>query len=461
MAKKRLYAVVDLETTGGLPKRDKITEVAIILFDGKEIVEEYQSLVNPERSIPPSISRITGITNDMVAEAPKFYEIAKRVIELTEGAIFVAHNVRFDYQFLSYEFRSLGYTFTRRNLCTVRLSRKAFPLIKSYSLGNLIRYFNIKVEHRHRAFDDAKATTILLKKIFDQQASGEGVDALVDKSLQLTKLPKALKLEDVEVLPEECGVYYFRDAKGFVIYIGKSINIKKRVKQHFSKQTKKTDKLFQKVADISYEITGSELASLLKESKEIKDVQPEINKIQKTKLYNYAIEKSSDKSGYAKYKIVKGDKTTNPLSYYGSRKSALNHIEQIGESFMLCHKINGIDKSKNTCFAYEVQKCAGACIGEELPYDYNERFEESLVLVNRLFEENFLLLEEGRSPTEKAVFLVEDGHYRGFGYVDGADVAYGIEELKEAVKYTPLNPEADLILRNYMWSHVGLEQIHF
>jgi len=145
--KKRLYAVVDLETTGGLPKRDKITEIAIILFDGKEIVEEYQSLVNPERSIPPSITRVTGITNDMVAEAPKFYEIAKKVIEMTEGAIFVAHNVRFDYQFLRYEFRSLGYTFTRRNLCTVRLSRKAFPQIKSYSLGNLIRYFHIKVEH--------------------------------------------------------------------------------------------------------------------------------------------------------------------------------------------------------------------------------------------------------------------------------------------------------------------------
>ena len=461
MTKKRLYAVVDLETTGGLPKRDKITEVAIILFDGQDIIEEYQSLINPERSIPPSISRITGISNEMVAEAPKFYEVAKKVIEMTEGAIFVAHNVRFDYQFLRYEFRSLGYTFTRRNLCTVRLSRKAFPRIKSYSLGNLIRYFNIKVVHRHRAYDDAKATTILLRKIFERQESEEGVEALVNNSLQLTKLPKALTLEDIAVLPEECGVYYFTDAKGFVIYIGKSINIKKRIKQHFSKQTKKTDKLFQKVADISYEITGSELASLLKESKEIKDVQPEINKIQKTKLYTYAIEKSSDKSGYFKYKIVKGDKATNPLSYYGSRKTALNHIEQIGMTYLLCHKINGIDKSKNTCFAYELMKCAGACIGEEPSHEYNERFNESLVLVNRLFEENFILLEEGRSINERAVFLVEDGHYRGYGYVDGEDMGYGIEELKEAIKYESLNPEADLILRNYMWSTEGLEVIHF
>ena len=128
---------------------------------------------------------------------------------------------------------------------------------------------------------------------------------------------------------------------------------------------------------------------------------------------------------------------------------------------MLCHKINGIDKSKNTCFAYEVMKCAGACIGEELPHEYNERFNESLILVNRLFEENFILLEEGRSSSESAVFLVEDGHYRGFGYVDGEDVGYGIEELKETIKYEPLNPEADLILRNYMWSTSGLEVIHY
>jgi len=461
VAKERLYAIVDLETTGGLPKRDKITEIAIILFDGERIVDEYQSLINPERSIPYNITRITGISSEMVADAPKFYEVAKEVIEMMEGAIFVAHNVRFDYQFLRHEFRSLGYTFTKRNLCTVRLSRKAFPLLKSYSLGNLIRYFNIDVENRHRAYDDAWATTIVLEKIFKAQASNDDIKDLVNDSLQLTKLPQSISLEDVENLPEDCGVYYFTNAKGYVIYVGKSINIKKRIKQHFSKHTKKTDKLFQKVADISYEITGSELASLLKESREIKDIQPEINKIQKTNLYNYAVIRDKDKSGYDRYKVVTAAKAEKALSYYGSRKSALNHIEMIGEAFQLCPKINNLDKSRNTCFNYEVQKCQGACIGEEPPYLYNERFEESLVLVNRLFEENFLVMEEGRTINEKAVFLVEDGHYRGYGYVDGEDMAYGIEELKEAIKYEQKNPEADLILRNYMWSTENLEIIHF
>ena len=457
----RKYAIVDLETTGGIPKRDKITEIAIIIYDGDKILNDFKSLVNPERSIPPNITRITGITNEMVETAPKFYEIAKEVLEVMEDTIFVAHNVRFDYQFLREEFKSLGYTFTKRNLCTVRLSRKAFPKLLSYSLGNLIRYFKIKVENRHRAYDDAYATTILLDKIFKQQEDSQGITDLVNASLKLTKLPKALNEDDIDDLPEECGVYYFRDSNDTVIYVGKSINIKKRIKQHFSKQTTKTDKLFQKVADISYEVTGSELASLLKESKEIKEIQPEINKIQKTKDYKYAIIKTSDKSGYFQYSVVKADKTEVALSYYGARKSALNHIEQIGEAFQLCLKINKIDKSKTSCFNYGVLKCQGACIGEEPPYLYNERFNESAVLVNRLFEENFVLLEEGRQLSEKAVFLVEGGHYRGFGYMDMADVVYGIEELKESVQYEALNPEADLILRNYMWSHDHVEIIHF
>jgi len=185
---KRKFAVVDLETTGGIPKRDKITEIAIIVYDGEKIIAEFQSLINPERSIPANITRITGISNDMVADAPKFYEVAKQVVEYTEGCIFVAHNVRFDYQFLVREFKQLGYTFTRRNLCTVKLSRKAFPGLHSYSLGNLIRYFKISVENRHRAYDDAWATTILLGKIFEQQENKKDVQQLVSDSIKLTKL---------------------------------------------------------------------------------------------------------------------------------------------------------------------------------------------------------------------------------------------------------------------------------
>lgn len=459
--KKRRYAIVDLETTGGIPKRDRIIEIGIVVHDGSEIVDKYQTLVNPERSISREITRITGITTEMVQGAPKFYEVAKHVVEITEGCIFVAHNVRFDYQFLRAEFKSLGFTFSKRTLCTVKLSRKAFPRLSSYSLGSLIRYFKIDVENRHRAYDDAFATGIVLEKILEKQAySSEDLD-LISSGLDLTKLPEKLNPDTVASLPEDCGVYYFLGSSQEIIYIGKSKNIRTRVKQHFSKQTKKTDKLFLQVADISYEVTGSELAALLKESKEIKEVLPSVNRIQKTSDYKFAVQKATDKSGYEYYKVVSSAKAEKPLSYFGSRKSAHNHIVRITDVYGLCHKVNKLDKSKNTCFKYEVGKCNGACIGEELSYEYNERFTDSLVMMNRLFEENFLLIDEGIELGQRSVFLVEEGHYRGYGYVDEQDQDYGIEELKECIKYEGINPEADMILRNFMWSNPDLEVLFF
>ncbi|MFZ1750838.1 MAG: 3'-5' exonuclease, partial [Saprospiraceae bacterium] len=156
--KQKIYAVVDIETTGGMAKRDRITEIAIVLYDGREIIDRYETLIQPDRSIPYEITRITGIDDAMVADAPRFYEVAKKVVEMTDNTIFVAHNVRFDYSFIKEEFATLGYTFTRRQLCTVVLSRKAFPGLKSYSLGNLIKHFDIKVQNRHRAMDDVLAT---------------------------------------------------------------------------------------------------------------------------------------------------------------------------------------------------------------------------------------------------------------------------------------------------------------
>ncbi len=451
MAQK--YAVVDLETTGGIPKRDKITEVAIIIYDGHTIINEYQSLINPERTIPPHITRITGITNEMVEDAPKFYEIAKEIIDTIGNSIFVAHNVRFDYQFLREEFLSLGYTFTKRKLCSVKLSRKAFPGLKSYALGNLIKYFKIDVQNRHRAYDDAWATTIILGKILAIDASDASRKLLVDESIKLTQLPEALTPDDIKALPAKCGVYYFSDINGTLIYIGKSINIRSRVKQHFSKHNSKTNKLLRKVHNISYELTGNELASLVLESYEIKKELPEINKAQKRREYAYAVIKDADKSGYAKYKVVKANTTDAALSYYSSRKAAMSHIEQITEVYGLCHKINGNDKSTTSCFNYGLDKCTGACIGMEFPLTYNERFKDSLQLMNRIFEENMIIIADGREVSEKCVFLVEDGHYQGHGYIDVEYMNYGIEELKESIKYRKMNPEADLIVRNYIWGH--------
>jgi len=275
---KKKYAIIDIETTGGRASREKITEIAIVLHDGEKILDTYETLINPERPIPAMITRLTGITSDMVKDAPKFYEVAKKIVEMTEGAIFVAHNVRFDYSFIKEEFRSLGYTFSKRQLCTVRLSRKAFPGLRSYSLGKLIKHFRIKVNDRHRAMADTMATVQLFEMILKQDNSFDTVQDMVNMSVKEALLPENLTMDRLHALPEECGVYFFHNKKGRVVYVGKSINIRKRVMQHFSKVTEKANKL-QQVYDISYELTGSELVALLYESQLIKQLAPSINRM--------------------------------------------------------------------------------------------------------------------------------------------------------------------------------------
>ena len=242
MAGKK-YAIIDIETTGTRAARDRITEVAVVLFDGKTILDSWQSLVNPETYIPYGITELTGITQEMVDDAPKFYEIGKKVVEMTEGAIFTAHNVRFDYSFIREEFKRLGYTYSRKQLCTVRLSRKAFPGMGSYSLGSLIYQFEIVVKDRHRAMADAMATTELLGKILNREENEEEVKQLVNLGIRESLLPKNWTVENIHALPDACGVYYFHDEAGNVLYVGKSKNIRKRVATHFANKTEKARKL--------------------------------------------------------------------------------------------------------------------------------------------------------------------------------------------------------------------------
>jgi len=452
--KKKIYAIVDLETTGGVAKRDKITEIGIVLYDGNEVLKKYQTLVNPGRSIPPEITRITSITNEMVADAPFFYEVAKEVVELTEGAIFVAHNVRFDYSFLKEEFASLGYTFTKRQLCTVRLSRKAFPGLRSYSLGNLIRHFNIEVGARHRALDDALATTELLKNILSQDYADQTINQIVNAGIRSSKLPKEITLEMLHALPETPGVYYFHNTYGKVIYVGKSINIKKRVMQHFSKTTQKAERLAKMVTDISTEETGNELVAMLLESHEIKALQPEVNKAQRTSEYPYFIHHYYDSKGYLNFawekSSIKTRKNKQILSHYGSKQGAISHLAGLTHELTLCQSKTDLHDKEGPCFLFKSKVCYGACIEDETPSDYNSRAELGIDMLKRIFDQNFFLTLDGRAPDEKTIVLVEEGHYKGYGYISVEDFNYGIEEIKEVIKYVPINPETNGIIRTYL-----------
>ena len=250
-----LFAVVDLETTGTLAD-GKVTEVAIIVTDGEKEIERYSTLVNPERRIDPYVQRLTGITNRLVAESPRFFEVAKKVVEMTENRILVAHNSSFDYPFLKQEFSQLGFKYERQTICTVEASRAIIPGYPSYSLGKLCKSVGITVEDRHRAEGDASATAELLSILYkkDQKALLEHMKDDVPK----LKLPPNLEPRYMDKLPDDAGVYYFHGEDDQILYIGKSKHIRKRVLSHFSaKASGRTKQLWKKVHSITTTRTGS------------------------------------------------------------------------------------------------------------------------------------------------------------------------------------------------------------
>lgn len=462
---KKKYAIIDIETTGGRADREKITEIAIILHDGEKIIDEWETLINPERAIPYNITQITGITDGMVADAPKFFEVAKKIVEMTEGAIFVAHNVRFDYGFIREEFRRLGFTYMRKQLCTVRLSRKAFPGLKSYALGNLIKHFGIKVNARHRAMADTAATVELLEMIFQKEQTEDDVIDMINLGVKESKLPVNITMEKLHELPEETGVYYFLDKDQNVMYVGKSINIKKRIVEHFTSKTDKAYKLQRYVHDITYEITGSELVALLFESHEIKRLLPPINKAQRSRFFPYVLFEYENQNGYRCLSFgrvkAKDRKKLNILREFPNLNSAKGMMTRLIQQFELCQNLCSIDKTGGPCFYYHLNKCKGACIGEELPEDYNERVEMVMDAIKIDFENNFFIIDKGRENDERSIVLVEDGIYRGFGYVSLEELNGHPDELKDAIKPLKHHPEMVKIIHSFLSKDKKLKTLKF
>lgn len=455
----KTYAIIDIETTGGSASRSKITEIAIVLHDGQKVLDTYETLINPEAPIPYNITRLTGISQEMVKDAPKFYEVAKKIVEMTEGAIFVAHNVRFDYSFVVEEFRNLGFTYTRKQLCTVRLARKAFPGLRSYSLENLIKHFGIKVKDRHRAMADTMATVELFEKIMGIDQSDEEVKEMVNLGMKEALLPKNLSLEKIHALPESCGVYYFHDVFGDVVYVGKSINIKKRVAQHFSKKSDKASKLQKYVHDITFELTGSELIALLFESYEIKRIRPFINRAQRMRDFPVVIYSYENEDGYLCLDIekptAKRRKVLNVIAEFPSLKRAKGRMINVVRNYALCPIFCGLENSAGPCFDYHLQKCYGGCAGFESAEDYNERVTEAIERISTIFEEDFFLIDKGRTADENTVVLVEDGEYVGFGYANLEEISGGVDELREVIKSYPSNPEVKKIIMRFLSDNEG------
>lgn len=445
-----MYAVVDIETTGSYTFQNKITEIAIYIFDGQKITDEYQTLINPESSIPPYISSMTGITNKMVENAPKFYEVAKEIFQKLDGHIFVAHNVNFDYNFIKEEFKSLGGDFQARKLCTVRLSRKILPGLPSYSLGNLTKKLGITISNRHRAFGDAKATVKLLQHLILNDKTGEIEKALKRNSSEAT-LPPNLPKKQFDSLPEEPGVYYFYDQKGKVIYVGKANKIKTRIRSHFSSgsETTKKQNLFREIYSISYELSGNELVALLFETHEIQRLWPRYNRAQKRISWNYGIYHYEDQQGFQRFSISKLDKTGNPFLVFKTQTAARSFLTNKVREFELCPKLSGLQKSKGPCFDHHINNCDGACIGKVKSGKYNKRVNK-LILTFHTENESMAILGDGRDRDESSVVWVENGKYLGFGYFSNSFDLNHTFELKSFIKHYDDNQDIQRILQMYL-----------
>jgi len=445
-----MYAIVDIETTGGSSRIEKITEIAIIQHDGEKITGEFSTLINPERNIPYYITSITGITNEMVEDAPRFFEVARTIVEMTEGRTLVAHNARFDYSFIREEFKSLGYNFRRNLLDTVTLSRKLIPGHESYSLGNLCRDLGIKIEGRHRASGDALATTELFRLLLEKDSEfNSGKPALI-KNTKLSKLNPCLDLAKLEMIPEEPGVYYFYDEKGDLIYIGKSRNLRERIWTHLSNNTTgRAMEMRDMIADIDWELTGSELIALLLESAEIKNNKPLYNRAQRRTGFQWGIFSSTNPDGYLTFRFGKIDDDSCPLSVFAGKEKARSMLLRLVEKYELCQKLAGLYDSPGACFHHHVGLCRGACRGKESPESYNERArkaEAEFVFTRR----NFFIIDKGRYKGEKSAIRVLNGKYSGFGYFSIDDMGFGLTAVHDCIKYSGDNRDIQVILKQYL-----------
>ncbi|MDT0621786.1 exonuclease domain-containing protein [Croceitalea vernalis] len=416
-----MYAILDIESTGGKYNEEGIMEISIYRFDGQDVVDKFAGLINPERDIQPFVVKLTGINNSMLKSAPKFHEVAKRIIEITEGATLVAHNAQFDYRILRTEFRRLGYDFQRKTLCTVELSKQLIPDAESHSLGKLVRSLGIAVSDRHRADGDAQATLKLFKLLLIKD-SDKSIIKTVIREETLGEL-STRQLDMVEELPTETGVYYLHNKDGEIIFLGKTKNMKKRVNQHFTNVGDLARKLQKETKKVTYQETGSELIALLKEYHEIKKTNPKYNQKIRKKGFSFGLYLTKDNNGALKFETEKVNVQFTRLSSFTSAKSSALFLSKLEEEF-------GLDSIKSL--------------------EDNSETLETIFNKYSLDNRNIALVDKGRSIGEQSVILIKEGHLKGFGYVELNHQLNNIHILESLI--TPIEGDSNstLIMESYL-----------
>ncbi|PWT71855.1 MAG: DNA polymerase III subunit epsilon, partial [Bacteroidetes bacterium] len=428
-----------IETTGSYAANNGITEIAIVLYDGKTVINRYESLVNPETSIPRYIQSLTGISNEMVAAAPLFSEVAPAIYDLLKDAVFLAHNVNFDYSFLKHHLSACGFDLDAKKLCTVRLSRKVFPGLPSYSLGNLCRQLNIEMVNRHRAGGDADATAKLFELILSRDSQGHVQHMLKGRNKE-QYLPPNLPAEQLDQLPYTPGVYYFHDLKGKVIYVGKAKNLKHRVRSHFSnnKPNLQKQEFLRNIYSITWEPCGTELMAYLLECIEIKRLWPRYNRSLKRFEQVYGLYLYEDQNGYLRICIEKRRKQMEPVYTFSLLAEGRNMLQKIVRQFRLCPKLCFIQTDTADCDGIREHYCSGACERVESSESYNLRVKEAIHSLNKSLP-TFALADHGRNRGEQSYVLIEQGKFYGMGYLQREMAIRDMDSLKDHLTAYPEN----------------------
>lgn len=401
-----MYAIVDIETTGSFASENGITEIAIILFNGIEVEERYETLVQPRFPIPKFVSHLTGITNAMVASAPLFSEVALVVHRMLQNRIFVAHNVNFDYSFIKYHLRESGFELNEKKMCTLKLAREAFPGMQKYGLGSLCRNLEIPVENRHRAGGDADATCILLDMIL-KKGGEKLIRHYFKKENRAQILPPNLPSTALQKLPASPGVYHFHNEQEKIIYTGKAKSLKVRVVGHFTgfNTSRKRQDFLRKIYAVSYTECATELAACILESIEIKKHWPEYNISQKNAEQLYGIYAFEDMKGYMRLAINKVNKSLAPISFYALYADAHRALWKLVHSYDLSAQLCFLDKTPFDHASLDPSK------------NYNEKVRSAIENLQQV-QEDFILVEKPTSGKGNFCILIEHGQFFGMGLLD-------------------------------------------
>ncbi len=425
-----MYAIVDIETTGTYAAANGITEVCIHVFDGEKIVEIFDTLVNPGQPIPRHIQAMTGITDEMVMNAPAFEEVAEKIFAILDDKVFIAHNVNFDYSFVKAQLKDCGFELKDKKLCTVRMSRKIFPGLPSYSLGNLCHSLGITINNRHRAGGDAEATVKLFQLLLQNDKEEHIRKSLLRNSKEQV-LPPNVPKEHFELLPYTPGVYYFHDEKGKIIYVGKANNIRYRVNSHFSNNSESRQKqnFMRYTHAISYQPCGTELMACILESTEIKKRWPVFNHSQKRWEDIYGIFEYEDQNGYLRLAIDKNRKRLNPVYTFHYLVDGHAILRKVIKEFRLCPILCFMQSAREECEGIKGSYCDGACGGKESAAEYNKRVQEAIQSLQE--QPSFAIIDKGINGEDRSCILVCEGKFYGMGYIPADVQITDAETLKD------------------------------